>query len=65
VSGAGNVNGDAYDDVIVGAQLYDNGEADEGAAFVYHGPEPGRLALQTAGLGLLALLARRHRRRHA
>ncbi len=37
VASAGDVNGDGYSDVIVGATLYDNGEADEGAAFVYHG----------------------------
>lgn len=37
ISGAGDVNGDGYSDVIVGANLYDNGQADEGAAFVYYG----------------------------
>ncbi len=37
VSRAGDVNGDGFDDVIVGASLYDNGELDEGAAFIYHG----------------------------
>jgi hypothetical protein len=37
VSGAGDVNGDCFDDVIVGARNYDNGEMDEGAAFIYHG----------------------------
>jgi hypothetical protein len=31
------VNGDGYADVIVGAPLYDNGQNDEGAAFVYLG----------------------------
>jgi hypothetical protein len=35
VSGAGDVNGDGYDDVIVGAPFYDNGANDEGVAFVY------------------------------
>ena len=33
---AGDVNGDGYADVIVGAPDYDNGQADEGRAFVYH-----------------------------
>ena len=33
----GDVNGDGYADVIVGAQLYDDGQADEGAAFVFLG----------------------------
>lgn len=34
---AGDVNGDGYAEVIVGAWLYDNGEINEGRAFVYHG----------------------------
>jgi FG-GAP repeat len=37
VGTAGDVNGDGYSDVIVGACFYDNGEANEGAAAVYHG----------------------------
>ncbi|GGH69742.1 hypothetical protein GCM10011318_11070 [Phaeocystidibacter marisrubri] len=37
VSSAGDVNGDGYSDVIVGANRYDNGQSDEGAAFVYFG----------------------------
>jgi hypothetical protein len=41
VSTAGDVNGDGYADVIVGAYLYDNGEADEGAVFVYYGSATG------------------------
>jgi len=41
VAGAGDVNGDAYDDVVVGAYKYDNGEADEGRLFVYHGSNGG------------------------
>lgn len=41
VAGAGDVNGDGYSDVIVGAYQYDNGESDEGAAFVYHGSASG------------------------
>jgi hypothetical protein len=36
---AGDVNGDGYSDVIVGAYSYDNGEEDEGRAFVYYGNE--------------------------
>jgi hypothetical protein len=43
VAGAGDVNGDGYDDVITGAYLYDHGQTDEGVAVVY----PGRLS----GLG--------------
>jgi hypothetical protein len=41
VAGAGDVNGDGYSDVIVGAYQYDNGETDEGAAFVHHGSATG------------------------
>jgi hypothetical protein len=41
VSTAGDVNGDGYDDVIVGAYVSDNGETDEGRAFVYHGGPAG------------------------
>jgi hypothetical protein len=37
VSTAGDVNNDGYDDVIVGAHRFDNGQVDEGRAFVYHG----------------------------
>ncbi len=37
VGTAGDVNGDGYADVIVGAYFYDNGETDEGRAFVYYG----------------------------
>ena len=44
VAGAGDVNGDGYADVIVGAPLYDNGQTDEGAAFVYLGSSFGILA---------------------
>jgi hypothetical protein len=41
VAGAGDVNGDDYADVIVGAVLYDAGETDEGAAFVFLGSAAG------------------------
>ena len=34
----GNVNGDAYDDIVIGAYSQDNGEIDEGRAYVLHGP---------------------------
>ena len=37
VSTAGDVNGDGYADVIVGAVSYDGGQADEGRAYVYQG----------------------------
>jgi hypothetical protein len=41
VAGAGDVNGDGFDDVIVGAEMYDAGETDEGAAFVFLGGPSG------------------------
>jgi hypothetical protein len=41
VATAGDVNGDGYSDVTVGAQYYDNGETDEGHAFLYHGSATG------------------------
>jgi len=41
VAGAGDVNRDGFSDVLVGAPLYDNGQADEGRAFVYHGSSSG------------------------
>jgi MYXO-CTERM domain-containing protein len=41
VASAGDVNGDGYGDVIVGAQNFDNGETDEGRAFVYLGSDTG------------------------
>ena len=41
VSGAGDVNGDGYDDVIVGADSYDAGQTNEGAAFVFLGSALG------------------------
>ena len=41
VSQAGDVNNDGYDDVIVGAHLFDNAQNDEGRAFVYHGSASG------------------------
>ncbi|HRG14753.1 MAG TPA: FG-GAP-like repeat-containing protein [Pseudomonadota bacterium] len=37
VAAAGDVNGDGYSDVLVGAPLFDDGQTDEGAAFVYFG----------------------------
>ena len=41
VAGAGDVNGDGFDDVIVGAYLYDSPTLDEGSAFVFHGSATG------------------------
>ena len=41
VSTAGDVNGDGFSDVIVGAELFDNGQPKEGRAFVYLGSASG------------------------
>ncbi|MBX7042003.1 MAG: FG-GAP-like repeat-containing protein [Ignavibacteria bacterium] len=41
VSTAGDVNSDGYSDVIVGAYSYDNGQANEGRVYIYHGSSTG------------------------
>jgi hypothetical protein len=41
VASAGDVNGDGFSDVIVGATAYDNGQDNEGRSFVYHGSASG------------------------
>ena len=41
VSGAGDLNGDSYDDLAVGAPLYHSGQYQSGAAFVFYGSETG------------------------
>src|SRR5204862_400980 len=41
VATAGDVNGDGYSDVIVGAWDYDNGQVNEGRAYVYQGSATG------------------------
>ncbi|MBK9332735.1 MAG: FG-GAP repeat protein [Ignavibacteria bacterium] len=38
---AGDINGDGFSDVIAGAKNYDNGQTDEGGAFVYNGSAAG------------------------
>jgi len=44
VSSAGDVNDDGYSDVLVTAIKYTNGQADEGAAFIYLGSATGLAA---------------------
>jgi hypothetical protein len=41
VGTAGDVNGDGYSDVVVGAPYFDNGQVDEGKVFVYTGTVSG------------------------
>ena len=41
VNGAGDVNGDGYDDVVVGANAYNNGQSGEGIAVIYYGSNSG------------------------
>jgi hypothetical protein len=41
VGAAGDVNGDGYSDVLVSARAFDNGEADEGRAYLYLGSATG------------------------
>jgi hypothetical protein len=41
VAPAGDVNGDGYADVLVGAYLASNGQASEGRVFVFHGSPSG------------------------
>lgn len=41
VGTAGNVNGDDYDDIVVASRRYDNGQTDEGRAWVFLGQQDG------------------------
>ena len=41
VGTAGDVNGDGYADIIVGAYRWDGGKSGEGAAWIYHGSAAG------------------------
>jgi len=41
VNGAGDVNRDGYDDVLISAPWYDNGSTNEGHVYVYHGSSTG------------------------
>ena len=41
IGAAGDVNGDGYADLLVGAHQYDHGTTDEGAAFAWYGSSDG------------------------
>ena len=41
VARAGDVNGDGYDDIIVGSVTYDNAETDEGRLYLFYGSSSG------------------------
>lgn len=41
VAGVGDVNGDGFDDIAVGAPFLDHGEPDEGAVVIFHGNDGG------------------------
>jgi hypothetical protein len=41
VTSAGDFNGDGFNDVLVGAPMYDSGEENEGAAFIWFGGPEG------------------------
>jgi hypothetical protein len=51
VAGLGDVNGDGYDDLAVGAPLFDHTLTDEGAVFVYFGSDTGLSATPVAIYG--------------
>ncbi|TLU98818.1 FG-GAP-like repeat-containing protein [Dyadobacter luticola] len=41
IATAGDINADGFSDIVVGSPLYSNGEAEEGAAFIYYGSASG------------------------
>ncbi|MES2642228.1 MAG: MopE-related protein [Myxococcota bacterium] len=48
VDGAGDVNGDGYDDILVGAYGDDDGASSAGASYIFLGPQTGTASLSTA-----------------
>jgi len=57
VSSAGDVNGDGFDDLLVGAAGQDEGGSDAGAAYVVFGPVTGTVDLSAADAKLVGEVA--------
>ena len=55
VAGAGDIDGDGNDDLIVGILHDDRGEPDAGAAAVFYGPATGTRSVLTADVSFLGL----------
>jgi hypothetical protein len=49
-----DIDGDGYDDLLVGAWGVDSGEVNGGATFIVHGPRTGAVSLDSADAVLLA-----------
>ena len=66
---AGDVNGDGYGDVIVGAETYDHGQVDEGRVYLFYGSPAGlsptpNWSAESNAAGAKFGYQREHRRRH-
>ena len=53
LSGAGDVDGDGFDDLLIGASSLDGSDGDEGGAYLVLGPVSGELALGSADARLI------------
>jgi len=53
VSGAGDVDGDGFDDILIGARRADPNLPDAGIAYIVHGPVLGDFDLANAGARLM------------